>query len=232
MLKMSLEIPLPNLEEFLPLTDFAFGLAHLCLPKYNKGYVDYCRMYKGCLLDNSMYELGDEPLPIDELREAANACEARAVIAPDWMDDFERTRRAAFELADWSTIPAVGVVVQGKDLIERAYCFREFQKAGFRPICFPMRRPRTELISYLQGLDCLEDDNWYHLLGLHSLEELYRPPVQGRWSYDTAKPFKGVRLDQVKDIRGHGRLNLNKPLSVEERINALWNIAYMRKLSL
>jgi len=227
-MKMSLEIPLFDLAEFLPLTDFPFGLAHLCLPKYHPDYSYYRGMYKGCLLDNSMYELGDEPLSISELQEAAYACDARSVIAPDWMDNYEKTKRAAFEMME-KGIDIIGAVVQGKDIAERVLCFQEFQKAGFRPICFPFRTPRRELIQALQALRYLNDDNWYHLLGLHDLKEL-QVRAAGSWSYDTGKPFKGIRLDKG-EIRGHGHLDLHQPLSDAARTIALWNIAYMRRLS-
>ena len=44
-MELSLEIPLPHIKEFLPLTDFPFGLAHLVLknPAYRK-------LMQGCLL--------------------------------------------------------------------------------------------------------------------------------------------------------------------------------------
>ena len=223
-MKLSLEIPLKHIPEFLPLTDFSFLLAHLVL---EKAYPVNAYL-PSILLDNSMYELKDQPLEIEQLVEAAKRCRPQSVIAPDWMNDSVRTLQAA---ADMKGIypGSVGGVVQGADPQERIECFYTLQKEGFSPICFPFRTPRNETIGALLLQGAFKSGEWYHLLGLQDLSELsWRPP--GVWSVDTAKPFKSFRLDKAQQIRGHGILDVHKKLTPHERALASWNIAYMRKL--
>jgi len=235
-LLLSLEIPTPHLREFLPLTDFGFGLAQLYLDETQK---EYHKLMQGCLLDNGMYELND-PLRIPELIQAAILCKPEALIAPDWMNDMTRTLNATIQLvfatekfnADSNRLAkdrwAVGGVVQGRNLKDRVECFRELVDLGCEPICFPFRTPRDETIDALLASGELKEDCWYHLLGLQRIEELVlkRP---GKWSIDTGKPFKGFRMDQLP-IRGHGRLALHEPLTEKAHKAALWNIAYMRRV--
>jgi hypothetical protein len=232
-MEMSLEIPIKHLSEFLPLTDFGFGLAHLCLRRYNVEAPMYCKAYRNCLLDNSMYELGDEPLTIVELASAAFMCDPVAIIAPDWMGQRHKTVMAAEALMSerpTSSTWGVGGVVQGSDLEDRMNCYYQLRDLGCRPICFPFRTPRTETIMTLAKRNVFSYTGWYHLLGLHALSEIKVTHAEGRWSYDTSKPFKGKRLDQVDDVRGLGRLQLDAPLSDADHITSLWNIAYLRKI--
>lgn len=238
-MELSLEIPCPHIDEFLPLLDFPFGLAQLCLPSNLRvgtefsRHKEYAEQMQGCLLDNGMYEVG-EPLKIEELLEAAAACNPIAVIAPDWKDDADRSYKAAVQLLDarpsdakWS----VGAVVQGKDLTKRMACFYDMQLVGFSPICFPFRTPRQTTINTISGF---KDEGWYHLLGLNAVSELCWGHIDvipvGRWSIDTGKPFKGFNMSRMANIRGHGKLNMHKELSEQTKYWALWNIAWMRRL--
>lgn len=225
-MELSLEIPLPHIEEFLPLTDFPFGLAHLCLED-----PVYCRLMKGCLLDNGMYELG-ESLPVKTIVRAATLVNPVSVIAPDWEGDMKKTLHGVEALYDevaghdpgWT----VGALVQGKTLDERNNCFYELKRMGCRPIGFPFRSLRASTIMQLHQEGMFDEDGWYHLFGLRDNNEL-KWKLPGRWTVDTGKPFKGFRMDQEK-IRGHGRLNLHVPLPSPEVWGlAAWNIAWMRK---
>jgi hypothetical protein len=229
---MSLEIPIPHLDEFLPLTDFAFGLAHLCIQKYNPlEWAKYISRYHGCVLDNSMYEMEDKPLSIKELVFAAQECQPSMTVAPDWMNDHERTVASFRELQ--KAIPGhdLAGVVQGEDLDDRIECFLNLQKYGCAMICFPFRTPRSATIRALASRNLLRYAERYHLLGLENVDELDIDKVFiGAWSYDTGKPFKGVRLDTVSSIRGLGRLDIQRHLDVPEVHMALWNVAYLRKM--
>ncbi|MHA1632705.1 MAG: hypothetical protein ACTSXC_07880 [Candidatus Freyarchaeota archaeon] len=227
-MELSLEIPTPHIEDFLPLTDFAFGLAQLYLRSDYPNAGKYQKLYQRCLLDNGMYELG-EPLPIDELVHAVWYCNPVSVIAPDWMDRMSKTIDAAFELRGALRGEcSVGAVVQGKNLDERLECFRILQTNGFSPICFPFRTPRDQTIGHLALEHRFRDNEWYHLLGLQHLREL-RWKFPGRWSVDTGKPFKGYWLDKVKNIRGLGRLDLFKELTEANKTLAYRNIAVLRR---
>jgi hypothetical protein len=230
---LSFEIPTPHVEEFAPLEDFAFGLAHLFLKQDFPGAAQYVKTHQGCLLDNSMYELG-EALSADQLMKAEELSCPMAIIAPDWMDDFEKTLAATVDLtalrpahSPWT----VGGVVQGKDYAERKKCYIEMIQLKCSPICFPFRSPREETIPGLFRDNRLKENQWYHLLGLRNLKELgWNPP--GLWSCDTGKPFKNFYLNQVPDIRGHGAVKLHDTLSLSQRRIAGWNIAYMRGLTM
>lgn len=228
---LSFEIPTKHLDEFCPLADFQFGLAHLFLKPDFPGAEEYLKWYKTCLLDNSMYELG-APLSTDALLQAAEKAQPMAVIAPDWMDDAEKTRAAAYELskakprsAKWT----VGAVVQGKDYFERKQCFLEFRAQKFSPICFPFRSPRDETVDGLLRSGNLHVNHWYHLLGLRDWNELtWNPP--GIWSCDTSKPFKGYKITD-KECRGQGVIKLHDEMPLTARRLAGWNIAYMRGMT-
>lgn len=231
---LSFEIPTKYIEEFTPLEDLRFGLAHLFLKPDFPGAEEYMKLYQGCLLDNSMYELG-APLSTDALLKAAADAMPLAVIAPDWMDEEEKTLLAVDELtlarpktARWT----IGGVVQGKDYTERKRCFTEMTHRRLRPICFPFRSPREETIPKLFRDNRLVEQQWYHLLGLRDLRELtWNPP--GIWSVDTSKPFKGYKMNEVPSIRGQGQIThrLHEELSLTNRRLACWNIAFMRSLT-
>lgn len=236
MMELSFEIPLPHLKEYLSVSCFPFGLAHLMLDQSYKHAGTYHTIMQGCLLDNSMYELQDVPLTNAELLEAAKVCRPCSVVAPDWMDQATKTLDATEDLRtmllNTGTLRGVKVsgVVQGRDLQERLECFYQLQAWGCRPICFPFRTDRASVIGHLHAQGLFVESGWYHLLGLQHLTELaWRFP--GRWSLDTAKPFKGVKL-HLGSLRGLGRLDVHKELSERARRIAFRNIAYFRKISI
>jgi len=175
-----------------------------------------------------MYELG-EPLSVGALIQAATYCQPRALIAPDWEDEMQLTVDAAQELLKASKGKSwtVGALVQGLDLEERMDCFYELKAMHLRPIGFPFRSPRHEVIQALDRESMFKLNGWYHLFGLRDNAELSLK-LPGKWSIDTGKPFKGFRMDQGP-IRGHGKLRLHEPLSEKAYRTALWNIAWMRK---
>jgi len=231
MIKLSFEIPLKHVEEYTPLEDFQFGLAqHFLLDDpLNKRYQE---LYQGCLLDNGMYELG-EPYELEELMEAAHRARPWSVIAPDWMNDMTRTVLAAVKLVDATTGKGynVGGVVQGNSMKDRIDCFKELRKLSCRPLCFPFRTNRMDTIQILHELALLRDTDRYHLLGLQDIRELtWYNQYPGHWALDTGKPFKGFKLTDPQ-IRGKGRLDFMKDMTIEEHTIALWNIAYMRRLA-
>jgi hypothetical protein len=227
---LSFEIPTRHIDEFYPLEDLEFGLAHLFLKPEFPGAEVYLKRYQGCLLDNSMYELG-APLSTDALLKASETANPIAVIAPDWMDEREKTVAALEELmkqrpknVSWT----VAGVVQGKDYPDRKKCFAEMTQLKASPICFPFRSPREETIPHLFRDNRLQEGQWYHLLGLRDIRELtWDPP--GVWSCDTGKPFKSYSLADEKEIRGKGPIKLHDEMGIYARRVALWNIAFMRQ---
>jgi hypothetical protein len=229
---LSFEIPTQHLEEFIPLEDFEFGLAHLFLNQDFKGAEEYVKRYQGCLLDNSMYELGG-PLSVEALLKATELAKPCAVIAPDYMDDHVKTLAGVYDLyqnrpqkCKWT----IAGVVQGADYEARRKCYLELQRCNASPICFPFRSPREDTIKRLAQEGLIKTHKWYHLLGLRSLDEL-RWKLPGYWSCDTGKVFKGFNLSTTNSIRGQGQLNLTEPLSLTARRLAGCNIAYLRWLT-
>lgn len=229
---LSFEIPTKHIQEFTPLEDFQFGLAHLFLKPDFPGAEEYTKLYRGCLLDNSMYELGAS-MSIEALVQAAETASPVAVIAPDWVDDIASTLSGMEQLLNVrpkNAVWSVGGVVHGKDYAERKFCYVEMMRHKLSPICFPFRSPREETIPHLHRDNRLKESQWYHLLGLRNLKELgWDPP--GLWSLDTGKPFKSFLLNEEKEIRGHGTIKLHDELGIYARRVALWNIAYMRHLT-
>ena len=227
-IQLSFEIPFPVIQDFSPLEDFPFLLAQHA-DRYKGRYPE--ALIRKAILDNGMYELG-ESVSVEGLAEAAKRLHPQTVIAPDWMGECNRTLEAteALDRLLHGSGIYVGGVVQGKDLEERIFCFQHLEALRCTPICFPFRTPRDETIHALIMQDLLDDDAWYHLLGLQHLRELWdlRP---GFWSVDTGKPFKGVSFQGLEQIRGLGRLDLEKPLTDYDTRVALWNIAYMRRLA-
>ena len=230
-MRLSLEIPIPHIEEFLPLTDFPFLLAqHVLDSKYPDSLYGL-----NSILDNGVYEL-DAPLPDTDIIEAAKICQPISVIAPDYPDDMRATigaaarfRGALYKAFGDEVCPEVGAVVQGKNLSERIHCATVLFAAKFAPICFPFRTPRAATLAELATQNFFREDWTYHLLGLSDLVELHWN-LPGYWSIDTSKPFKGVRLDKTESIRGHGRLDIDQKLTLIQREIACWNIAYMRRI--
>lgn len=226
-MELSFEVPFPHIKEILPLEDFQFLLA-----QHIEEYAGHGIDFRKAILDNGMYELG-EPLSVWELAPIAVSIRPASVIAPDWMDDASKTLLASRRLKDLLKGSGINVggVVQGRSFADRLDCCTTMAAEGFSPICFPFRTPRAATIQGLYLRGHLNRVKWYHLLGLQHLSELqWRYP--GRWSLDTGKPFKGYRFDKAGNIRGHGRLVLEKKLTCTQMRTALWNIAYMRRLSL
>ncbi len=234
---LSLEIPTAILERVIEETDLGFSLAHLLLTDK-----EYLRHYKSSenavLMDNSMYEL-DEPLSLDKLFEAAKISTPAAIIAPDWEGDSKRTSENAVLMrahleAYWgkendARLPTTGIVVQGKDLIERREFFYWAQGKGFRPICFPFRL-RQERSPLLHAIAEFKDGGWYHLLGLNNTTELtVAKSYPGRWSVDTAKPCKPGFDMALDPWRGRGKLDFSRKYSREELQLVLQNITWLKK---
>ncbi len=230
-MQLALEIPIPHLKEFLPLTDFPFGLAQLVLREDYEGASTYRALYEGCLLDNGLYEL-DEPLTVPLLVKAAEIIKPVAVIAPDWMGNMKATLHATEQLVrmkEKNYYPwTVGGVVQGKNIGERLSCYMSLLSMECEPICFPFRTPRLTTMKVIHDLFGFREKNWYHLLGLADFREL-KVKYPGRWSVDTSKPFKGLYFGEMSSIRGHGKLDIHKRLTPEGVTAALWNVAYLRK---
>jgi hypothetical protein len=211
---------------------------------------EYLRHYKHSwhLMDNSMYEL-KEPLELPQLFDAAKKSKPVAVIAPDWSGDAQQTSEnavlmkqhmAVYSWGDTDKPPTTGIVVQGKDLLQRRDFFYWAQEKGFEPICFPfrLRKERSPLLAAIGN--GFKADGWYHLLGLNDpVDLLVAKSFPGKWSVDTAKPCKpGLFMDpafsntdrKTTSWSGYGKLDFHRKYSRDELKHVLDNIAYLKTL--
>lgn len=228
MIEMSLEIPVRLLDDILPRTDLGFSLAHMILKDEY-----YARVYRNTphILDNSMYEL-DEPLSLDELLDAVERSKPEAVIGPDWEGDQLRTSEASTLLQQRVKSPVTtGIVVHGSDTLKARDFFHYAQARHFSPICFPfrMRHRRYFLIDYLNQVDDFKSDEWYHLLGMNSADELALiKRLPGRWSFDTAKACKpGLDMKSASTWSGYPRLDFYRNYTQGEVEQVRDNVAYL-----
>jgi hypothetical protein len=236
-MKLSLEIPTVYLMDFSPLCDLDFVLAHRVLE--DERYADFFfRRPKGreLILDNSMHELGGNPLSVGEIGEAAKRCRADYVCAPDklgevqknldWFKDTHRLLGDQFKIA---------TVLTGHDGPQRSQFLQNVRHADM--LCLAYRTPRLdwfkehsqELITYFSRI---------HLFGVNELEELrsFSERPLHHFSVDTGKPIKwGVqkeRLNRTGGIRHAPLPSLDllsvRSLSCAQMEAVLWNIAYLR----
>jgi hypothetical protein len=167
-------------------------------------------------MDNSMHELGHALLAGDLLR-AARKINADTVIAPDRLGEPEWNAESFHSTFDFMGSEFhIGVVMAGRDAMERASYLHSVQEASM--LLLPFRENRL--------LWFLEQEEWIvskwkriHLLGVNTLHELQQfvfhasryPEID--WSIDTAKPIKaavaGRRIDDGQSLRNSSTSSFN-----------------------
>src|SRR5437660_11184381 len=135
-MKFSFQIPIPNLDEFLPEEDFHFALAHLAIDnteyiaKYNARY------HQGDLvvLDNGTHE-GRLMEDLDVLDKVARSIGASAIIPPDkFFNDTYTLRKAINAVHKWGET-SVWPVVQARSPSEAWALYKTYYDMGFRRVC-------------------------------------------------------------------------------------------------
>lgn len=217
--RLSFQVPVKYMEALHSEMDFHFALAHLVLR--DSSYAAYFRSHvKFVLLDNGVHELG-EPLSMRELLDAAELCNADAIIPPDWHGDGHKTR--------WHFRRTVAIfrpgflwpVVQAATQEEVHECAQEYDLYGVPFICFPYRLLRKGLRP------CPTTKAKWHLLSYDRVEQL--PSLaEVATSMDTGKPIRlaqhGLPFGDVPE--GLPKLDMYGELDVEL---ARANIRELRK---
>ncbi len=239
------EIPTKHLSEFSPLLSGDFALAHLVLEDkiYAEFYATQARLGRMVILDNSMHEL-PASLSAGEILEAADRIKPSFVIPPDKLGDVKFTydQFEVFRKENLRHGHRLAVVLCGSNAAERSMFF-----TNVRPyidmVCLPYREPRLEWFNELVSA-MPKHAPWppyIHLLGVSSLDELivFNAVLdQFGWarenrSVDTNKMvkwgLKNKRLDKLETLRGAGPLDFNVEMDLSQKMDTLYNIAYVRK---
>lgn len=251
MLKLALEIPTSQLKRWSPLLDLDFILAHKVLN--DKHYADFfASREKGreVILDNSTHEFG-VPIPLDQLRLAAQLSRANFVIAPDIVTE-EMSQEQYFKNLRWMQEAAtalfgfnVAAVLCGRTTMERnAYTSRCVGRV--KMLCFTFHDRRR--FEWWEEFSCHAYSGYFpriHVLGMASVDELKRwvdvseKYPQYSFSFDTCKPLKwgvqGKRLDQIDGTVRGGSVKSKDVLEMthftDEQIQCIEeNISYLRKV--
>lgn len=205
-MKCSFEIPTAHIKELKEHQEYDFVLAHMWLEdaQYRASY------NSGMVMDNGAYELG-EPLEVKTLHRVVRAARPTVMIAPDWLDDKDRTLNAWKECSLMFECEVAGVVV-GKTLDEMIDCYKQYTMYGTEIICLPFRLNRVELLTQLEELKIIQRERWHHFLGLKHMEELqqlksFKLPLQ---SVDTSKPLKAAIFGKTiyDNLQGLGKIDL------------------------
>lgn len=227
MLKLALELPTAKLNNWAPLLDLDFVLAHKVLQDPN--YAEFFRLrnpQREVILDNSTHEFG-KPLPFAELEKACRAVQANYLIAPDIVpaategkvttEQFQQNLRWLTETAEYldssTTATGIAAVLCGNDVDEIDDYLDLCVQHSVDVLCFTFHNPnRLEWWHLFVEHDAFFTIDRIHLLGMHTEEELKKwveisEEHEGLdFSFDTSKPLKfGVQkelLENVKNLRG------------------------------
>jgi len=243
-MRLALEIPLTHLEEFSKVTDVDFALAHMVLNDkvYAEFYSEQRKRQRRVILDNGMHELG-KPLSVGEIIEAARRINPSVVCPPDKLGDAAFTYAGFDELRKHaSCIWDPMLIIQGETFADRIALFNHGRNHS-NTLALPFREPRTTWLKELVAATP-KQIAWprhLHLFGVNELNELnwFSRFCEGlHWdaaalTVDTGKPIKWAvarkRMDEVGSLRGGGPLDHTAKLTIEQRLTALFNIAYMRR---
>lgn len=244
-MRLMAEIPTKHLAEFSPLMSGDFALAHLVLEDktYEEFYREQSKKGRMVILDNSMHEL-PASLSCGEILEAADRIKPSFVIPPDKLGDVKFTydQFEIFRKENLRHGHRLAGVLCGSNAAERAMYYQNI-RAYVDMVCLPYREPRLEWFQELvQSLP--KHVTWppyIHLLGVSTLDELtvFNAVLdtvgwpRERRSVDTNKMvkwgLKNKRMDKLESLRGAGQLDFNVELDLSQKLDTLYNIAYMHK---
>lgn len=210
-MKISHEVPLCMLEESRNFNDGDYCLVHL-LDKhlqYRKFFVDSVNMGRTVLLDNSLYELGQQ-FDIDVFANWIRVLQPTEYIIPDKFDDMHATLNAVdVWKRKYDNLPGKKIgVVQGDSEEELIRCYMELEplvdKIAFtfmnRPYQQMIHHPnkwvrfmlgRIQYLSTLLKLGIINKDKPHHLLGVAHPQEFLFYGKEFDWieSLDTSSPI-------------------------------------------
>lgn len=244
-MRLMAEIPIKHLEEFSPLLDGDFALAHLVLEnkQYAEFYASQAKAGRLVILDNSMHEL-PAPLSVGEILEAADKIKPSFVIPPDKLGDVKFTydQFEIFRKANLRHGHRLAAVLCGSNAAERGMYYSNIRQY-IDMVCLPFREPRLEWFQELvQSMP--KHTSWppyIHLLGVSTLDELsvFNQVLDNlgwpreRRSVDTNKMInwglKNKRILGMENVRGAGKMNFNHEMDISQKLDSFYNLAYMRK---
>lgn len=140
------------LESSLGFNDYDYCLVHLLkkYPEYKHFYQKACKDKRIVFLDNSCYELGAS-VSADELMYGVREIHPTHVIAPDYLDDLDRTvrmsERFAMMLENSRYTGDIIAVVQGKTYDEYVQCYKYYVASG-----------RYDWIAFPFDIKCLHEE--------------------------------------------------------------------------
>lgn len=246
-MKIAFEIPVLYLEEISQVTDFDYALAHLVLqdPAYRAFYKKQSLRGREVFLDNSVNEL-KTPLLASAVLEAAELINPTYVIAPDFVNDMEKTL-AELNAFRKTFSKAIIAVTQGRNLSECLSCYNQicsYDEVSLVGIPYTLAScdgkdshraaiMRQRLVNEIKVLN----KKPVHLLGLTDPTELfsYRGDSFVR-SIDTSSPILcgsvGIRYP-VEEI-GFEKVfpdenYFYRTLTVERLKDIYYNIAMLRR---
>jgi hypothetical protein len=183
--KISLQVPIPNMDDFIGQQDFFFALAPLVLENeaYSNWFID-----RPTVLDNGVHEKG-LPVNLEMLVEASTLIGDKVVIIPpDTLFNASETRKQ-FDIALMRCGPAkLMPVLQGRNWRELLHLLEHYAMCRIERICIPYRFG-TQMRCML-ARECNGWDLKIHFLGLNSLEELRALRFIENASIDTGKPLR------------------------------------------
>jgi len=253
-MKLSCEIPVPNLEVFHKFMDYDFVLTHMI-----EKSTEYTNFYKQSsnykILDNSAFEL-DEPVTISQLFEAGYEVGAHEIVLPDVMGDTEASRDKLYKgigecLELYSNYrPKLVAVCHGETIEEFISYFIElYHNKHIYRICIPFhtyfvcRESETEtfLLSRLKITQRLHHTfkgnilKKVHLLGASNPIEMkyqnYYPWID---SVDTSSPIQqaklGIMYDLIKGVpeKKKIKVDFDNSLTEEEIRRAMFNLGILK----
>lgn len=227
MLRLALEIPTAMLPRWTNprYTDLDFILAHKVLA--DKDYADYFRTRpqgRELILDNSTHEFG-RPLPMEDLRRAAELVKCDFIIAPDIVNE-QMTEQQYFKNLDWLRRTYFGMNVRGAAIggvlcgnteesrLHYADCFDVYGGLLNGMLCFTFHhRDRLQWWHEYRGSrENVMMVKRIHVLGVSTLDEMVEwfhiseENPHCNFSIDTTKAVKwGVQLkhiDRLESLRG------------------------------
>jgi hypothetical protein len=235
----AMEVPTNHLDWFEPFQRFYMALAPEVLknPTYAAWHLrQSIGLGAPVALGNGSNEYGKSLSP-DQLIAAAYQVGADVIIAPDFMDDADRTVGSCKEFIQGTHLDGIVGACQGKTLDAQISCFQQLIDLSVMTVGFSWKLPRVEIIRQLASDGLLDERRVYMLLGFKSFEELQEIVSLGPWLwlFDTGEPIKAA-LRMTKMMREYKPLHEVYPLGPEITLSgdqlllATQNIAMMGAL--
>lgn len=259
-MKIFHEVPLCLLEESRTFNDGDYALVHLLdqYPKYLDFFVKSLEMGRTVLLDNSLFELGQQ-FDIDVFARWIDVLRPTEYIIPDKFDDMTTTLVAA-EIwnKQYAALPGKKIgVVQGATKAQIIQCYTELEPMVDKiainfhsvPYLSMVSHPnkwirlmmgRIEFLSTLLSMGILNKKKPHHLLGsTHPIEfSFYGDGFDWIESLDTSSPIMlgieggiyGEKIGHWQKIKTKMVDVLDIELSAIQKIHIERNILQFRKM--